>query len=533
MDKYVLFINHKVKNCGIHQYGKRLFNILQKSRKINYIYAELENIGDYYAFLHGNKNNNVVAIIYNYCEATLPWLTSLNIQKIATNIGLHHENTSMVFFDVVIQIYDEDENKFSIPRPLFENVDEILANEREFQNAENIEFIKKHQETINDIPIFGSFGFGFENKGFEKIISYVNAQYDNAIIKFVIPTAHFDPEPYRALLMKNNCLNVAKKVGIQVLISNQFFSTGEILSFLKSNTMNIFMYDTMVGRGPSSTIDYAVSVKNPIAISDSYMFRHIYQDDICLYKNNIQYCLEHSQNHINHFLEKNSNQNLIKKMDTIVLRETLKTFSQACQDIFVLSVLKEKKNGYFLEIGSNHPSSGNNSFILEKKYGWKGMMVEYDKSFEASYKTQRTNSVYEINDARLVDYYKTFKKNEFPNNMDYLQIDLDVNNKSTLETLYLLNKTIFDEYKFATITFEHDIYTGNYFDTRELSRKLLKNRGYLLVFPDVCVLWEGTYKPFEDWYVHPDLVDMEYINKVKSDSSLNFEQIKERLIFHS
>jgi hypothetical protein len=28
---------------------------------------------------------------------------------------------------------------------------------------------------------------------------------------------------------------------------------------------------------------------------------------------------------------------------------------QANQDKFVLNVLKEKRNGYFLEIGSNHP----------------------------------------------------------------------------------------------------------------------------------------------------------------------------------
>ena len=38
--------------------------------------------------------------------------------------------------------------------------------------------------------------------------------------------------------------------------------------------------------------------------------------------------------------------------------------SQAEQDKFVLQVLKEKKNGYFLEIGSNHPVNINNSYIL-------------------------------------------------------------------------------------------------------------------------------------------------------------------------
>jgi len=110
--------------------------------------------------------------------------------------------------------------------------------------------------------------------------------------------------------------------------------------------------------------------------------------------------------------------------------------------------------------------------------------------------------------------------------MDYLQIDLDVNNMSTLNTFLLLNQTVFDKYKFATITFEHDIYTGNYFDTQRISREILEKRGYVLVFPDVSVFWEGGYKPFEDWYVYPDLVDMDYINRIKSNVSLTCNEIK-------
>jgi FkbM family methyltransferase len=100
--------------------------------------------------------------------------------------------------------------------------------------------------------------------------------------------------------------------------------------------------------------------------------------------------------------------------------------------------------------------------------------------------------------------------------MDYLQIDLDVDNKSTLETLILLNETVFDTYKFATITFEHDCYRGDFYDTRNISREIFKSRGYVLVFPDVCTEYGGEgWRPFEDWYVHPDLVDMDFIHKVK------------------
>ena len=204
--------------------------------------------------------------------------------------------------------------------------------------------------------------------------------------------------------------------------------------------------------------------------------------------------------------------------------------SQALQDLFVISILQNKNNGYFVEIGSNHPITCNNTYMMEKEYGWKGLMIEYDSSFEQLYKDLRPNSIYRISDARLVDYRGILDTNAFPCNLDYLQIDLDVDNKSTLDTLVLLDNTCFDKYKFATITFEHDIYTGNYFNTREISREIFKKRGYELVFPDVAVFFEGRHCPFEDWYVHPDLVDMDYVNKIRSNVGLNVEEIQKILL---
>ena len=109
-----------------------------------------------------------------------------------------------------------------------------------------------------------------------------------------------------------------------------------------------------------------------------------------------------------------------------------------------------------------------------------------------------------------------------PKHMDYLQIDLEVKNRSTLDCLQLLDKTVFDEYTFATVTFEHDIYVGNFYDTRILSRKIFEKRGYVRVFSDVI---HKANVVFEDWYVHPSLVDMTFIEKIKSDKSMVYTEI--------
>lgn len=208
---------------------------------------------------------------------------------------------------------------------------------------------------------------------------------------------------------------------------------------------------------------------------------------------------------------------------------------QAEQDKFVLNVLKFKKNGNFLEIGSNHPININNSYLLEKNYGWKGIMVEYDSSFYPLYKEHRPNSIHVINDATIVDYKSIFEQNNMPLSFDYLQIDLEANNGSTIKTLQKLDNEIFDKYKFATITFEHDIYHTNFDNTRLKSREIFNKRGYVCVFEDIN---NQGINPYEDWYVHPDLVDMNYINnliennKTKyvshpiSKKTINFEDIQ-------
>jgi hypothetical protein len=312
----VIFFNHSVINCGVYQYGKRVYNIIKNDTNINYIYKEVNNIEDYINYI--NENPELKFIIYNYHSSTMTWLNSENIQRKVKNIGIPHESSGSMF-DIICDI---DPNgikssiRFPLPRPIFENIDfnNIL---KKLPDSINKKFITEY--TDKDIKIFGSFGFGFTNKGFDKIIHYVNEQYDKAVIKLIIPTAHFDPNSNTALQMVEICNNVKRKEGIKLMISNNFFTEEELLLFLHSNTMNIFMYDRMNGRGISSTIDYALSVKKPLGISDSYMFKNIYSDDICLYKNKIDICLNNSLNHCPQFVEKYSHDNMINTFRSIIM----------------------------------------------------------------------------------------------------------------------------------------------------------------------------------------------------------------------
>ena len=194
---------------------------------------------------------------------------------------------------------------------------------------------------------------------------------------------------------------------------------------------------------------------------------------------------------------------------------------QSEQDKYVLYILKFKRNGYFLEIGSNHPININNTYILEKEYNWKGIMVDYESYFLPMYKEVRPNSIHLIDDATKIDYANIFKNNNVPFVIDYLQIDLEVSNGSTIKTLQKLDEEIFDKHIFVTITFEHDIYCSNFDNTREKSREIFKRRGYYCVFQDV----QNGGNPYEDWYVHPDFVDMNYIKYLQDKNNIYYQNM--------
>ena len=189
---------------------------------------------------------------------------------------------------------------------------------------------------------------------------------------------------------------------------------------------------------------------------------------------------------------------------------------QVEQDKFVLKMLNHKKRGYFLELGSNDAIVGNNTYLLEKDYYWSGIMIDMDEKWKEGYQKHRKNSQHKICEATKIDFNDLLK--DSPKNIDYLQIDLEPENGSTLQALINVEETM-NTYKFAVVTFEHDIYRGNFFNTYSISRSIFQKYGYKLVLPNVS----HKGKPFEDWYVHPDLVSNDYIEEVINKNKMNYK----------
>ena len=76
-------------------------------------------------------------------------------------------------------------------------------------------------------------------------------------------------------------------------------------------------------------------------------------------------------------MKNNNNFNTTKnlKVDFKGSLQLKEFYSQAGQDLFVLTALDGKKNGKFIEIGAYHPTSLSNTYLLESHFGWDGIML--------------------------------------------------------------------------------------------------------------------------------------------------------------
>jgi FkbM family methyltransferase len=177
------------------------------------------------------------------------------------------------------------------------------------------------------------------------------------------------------------------------------------------------------------------------------------------------------------------------------------SMSQAGQDFWVYGeVFNEKLEGYFLDVGAHDGLYLSNTYLLEKRYGWRGLCIEGNPTTFTDLQRNRTakcvnacldskegevdfaqNGVYggivskdcdNQEEARIMIKMKTrrladvLEENGAPAIIDYLSIDVE-----GAEDRVLLGFP-FEKYRFKCITIERP--------SPQL-RSLLDQSGYLLV----------------------------------------------------
>jgi len=302
----ILFISRKAEHCGVNDYGKRVNAILQTSNLLDVHFAEIETAQEYIEVY--NKISPEI-ILYNYYPTILQFVTDDFIAPIRhiPHIAVYHEVGFGFSPNGIIDIDftksdNPDGNFFASPRPLFNySIEEELI--------------------PNHIPVIGSFGFGFPDKNFPRIAELVCSQFDKALIRLSIPFATFgDAEGNMARGEADKVRKVIEQSGnngIELEINHNFMEHNDVLYFLRHNDINVFLYDKHETRSLSSTIDYALSVKKPIAISNSAMFRHIQSaiPSICVDNLTLPEIIANGIIPLEPFYEQHSNKKLLEKYE--------------------------------------------------------------------------------------------------------------------------------------------------------------------------------------------------------------------------
>ena len=202
-----------------------------------------------------------------------------------------------------------------------------------------------------------------------------------------------------------------------------------------------------------------------------------------------------------------------------------RSYSQYKQDMFVLTQLGFKRNGYFVEFGATNGLELSNTYILEKQLGWNGILAEPAKCWheeikihrqchietdcvwkksgenlkfnqvssanvstldlftdvvDGHQKARKKSTIYDVTTISLLDLLKKYNA---PTKIDYLSIDTE---GSEYE---ILSNFDFEKYQFKVITCEH-----NHTSAREKIFKLLTSKGYERKFANLSVC--------DDWYIY-------------------------------
>jgi FkbM family methyltransferase len=207
----------------------------------------------------------------------------------------------------------------------------------------------------------------------------------------------------------------------------------------------------------------------------------------------------------------------------------MRSHAQLFQDLMVVFILKGKRDGYFVEFGATNGSDLSNTLILERDFGWKGILAEPAKGWHAALKANRkaaidTRCVWSKTGAQL-DFKETeigelstlselvdkdfnkggrvkgtnymvetislndlLKAHNAPREIDYISIDTEGSE------LPILQAFDFSKYDIKVMTVEHNFVEPN----RQQMFDLLAAQGFIRVFEPVS--------KFDDWYIKQALL---------------------------
>jgi len=223
--------------------------------------------------------------------------------------------------------------------------------------------------------------------------------------------------------------------------------------------------------------------------------------------------------------EKKMLQELPEPMAGFFLQNIPLSSSQNFQDLFFIWEMEKKKNGFFVEIGACDGLLFSNTLLLERNYGWKGILVEPARCWHAALSNNRRNTISHAfvsgqsgqtvlfnetpepqysgsqrlagqdhnadrrrggrqYDVQTLSPRDLLSRHQVPFKIDFLSIDVEGGE------LDILSHFPFDRHDVGAICCEH-----NFTAQREGIHQLLLAQGFIRKYE--------KFSAFDDWYFRP------------------------------
>lgn len=201
---------------------------------------------------------------------------------------------------------------------------------------------------------------------------------------------------------------------------------------------------------------------------------------------------------------------------------------QLFQDLWVLFELGEPREGFFVEFGATNGITMSNSHMLEKHYGWRGILAEPNPEYHERLARERDCAIShkcvfshsgarmqflctdqavfsrlaEVNpgdlheadkranpraiDVETIALEDLLQDHGAPDTIDYLSVDTEGSEHDILSAFDFSRRFV------RCLTVEH-----NFTPLRDALHDLLTAQGYVRRFPE--------FTRFDDWYIHRDV----------------------------
>lgn len=271
----VLFVNTPEPRCGVHQYGRRLFEVLKPSEKIEFFYRAPESLVELSDF-----TSKVIPHVFIF-----NWIDGIGGFLRGAPFGLG--KAISIFHDGWIDQSRWDAILFSDPT--------MEQNGKWFPIGRPLPTWEMKEPKAHAVPWIGVNGFlgAWATIAVRKILE----EFKTAHIRLHLPYATYgDPDGARAQQTFRDCVRLSTGYpGIEFSGQFTFKTEPELLDWLSQNDLNVYMRDLPpVWRGVSSVLDLALACGRPIAINRCVAFRHFFEccPSICVEHNSMRKIIE-------------------------------------------------------------------------------------------------------------------------------------------------------------------------------------------------------------------------------------------------